>query len=159
MTSDQSRELIVTIRSLVVGADAGSELYRVCRALRDGVSWYDWVGFYLAVPSRRLLVLGPFSGEPTEHLRIPYGAGICGQAAEQRETFVVPDVRSQSNYLACSIKTRAEVVVPVFHEEEFVGELDIDSHTHDPFTDVDTDLLHQVAGMAAPLVASILPER
>ena len=60
-----------------------------------------------------LLDLGPFSGEATEHRLIPFGKGICGQAAESRETFIVDDVSAASNYLACSLKVQSEIVVPV----------------------------------------------
>ncbi len=63
-------------------ADRDEGLASLCRLLAE-VPTYDWVGFYLAEAARRMLVLGPFVGEPTEHVRIPYGRGICGQAAER----------------------------------------------------------------------------
>ena len=148
--------LIDTVRTLVEYPDAGTALQRICDYLRAEVDHYDWVGYYLAVPEQRLLVLGPFSGAPTEHLRIPYGTGICGQAAERDAAFVVPDVTAQSNYLACSLATKAEMVLPVHHNGEFVGELDIDSHTRDPFTAADDELLQAVCVLTAPLAASIL---
>jgi len=149
-------ELIRQVRQLAGFPDAGTALQRICDYLRSEVDHYDWVGYYLAVPGERLLVLGPFSGAPTEHLRIPYGRGICGQAAELDSTFVVPDVTEQENYLACSLATKAEIVLPVRHNGEFVAELDIDSHTRDPFTQEDTVLLEAVCLITAPLAASIL---
>ncbi len=136
--------------------DAGGALQRICDYLKEEIGHYDWVGFYLADPADRLLLLGPFSGASTEHLRIPYGRGICGQAADSTESFVVPDVSAQTNYLSCSIATRAEIVIPVWHEGEFVGELDIDSHTADPFTSDDEELLSEVVVICSPLVSSIL---
>ena len=145
------------IRHLARHEDAGGALQRICTYLRDQVEHYDWVGFYLADPVDRLLLLGPFAGAPTEHLKIPYGRGICGQAAESSDAFVVPDVTAETNYLSCSIQTRAEIVLPVWHEGEFVGELDIDSHTVNPFTAEDDDLLAAVVRLCAPLVASIFP--
>lgn len=148
--------IVRRVKALAQHDDAGGALQRICDHLMDEVPHYDWVGYYLAVPADRLLVLGPFSGAPTEHTKIPYGKGICGQAAERRSTFVVPDVRSETNYLACSLQTRAEIVLPVEHEGEFVGELDIDSHTRDPFTPDDDRLLAAVVEITGPLVSSIL---
>ena len=147
---------IKRVKKLSRHKDAGGALQRICDYLRARIDHYDWVGFYLAAPADRLLLLGPFSGAPTEHLKIPYGRGICGQAADSRENFVVPDVMAETNYLSCSIATRAEIVLPVWHRGEFVGELDIDSHTVDPFTKVDDQLLGKVVAICAPLVSSIL---
>jgi L-methionine (R)-S-oxide reductase len=136
--------------------DAGGALQRICDYLRDQIDHYDWVGFYLADPADQLLLLGPFSGAPTEHVKIPYGRGICGQAAGSSDAFVVPDVMSETNYLSCSAATRAEIVIPIWHAGEFVGELDIDSHTADPFTGDDDSLLSTIVEICAPLVSSIL---
>ena len=144
------------VRELSRHEDAGGALQRICNYLKEEVDHYDWVGFYLADPADRLLLLGPFSGATTEHVRIPYGRGICGQAADSTEPYVVPDVSARTNYLSCSIATRAEIVLPVWHEGEFVGELDIDSHTTDPFTRDDEELLSEVVAICAPLVSSIL---
>ena len=144
------------VRELSRHGDAGGALQRICDHLREEVDHYDWVGFYLADPADQLLLLGPFSGAPTEHMKILYGRGICGQVANSTESFVVPDVTAQTNYLSCSIATRAEIVIPVWHEGEFVGELDIDSHTTDPFRTHDEELLSEVAAICAPLVSSIL---
>ena len=151
--------LIAQIRTLAAHEDAGGALQRVCALLRRAVDHYDWVGFYLAAsataPAARLLVLGPFDGAPTEHLQIPFGRGICGQAAERGEPITVPDVREAGNYLACSIETRAEIVLPVFHEGRFIAELDIDSHTVDPFGPFDDELLQEVVAVTTPLLAEI----
>lgn len=136
--------------------DEGVALYRVCRLLRERIPHYDWVGYYFAVPDEKLLVLGPFAGAPTEHIRIPFGRGVCGSAAERREAVEVPDVRSEGNYLACSIRTRAELVVPVFLDGVLVGEIDIDSHRHDPFGPRDRALLDEVAARTAALIPPIL---
>lgn len=159
MTLDDVRDITAITRSLAEGRDAGGELHLICELLRSRVEHYDWVGFYLAVPSQRLLALGPFTGAPTEHLKIPYGIGICGQAASTLARFAVSDVTAEANYLACSTQTKAEIVLPLFLNGEFVGELDIDSHTRDPFTRLDDELLGAVADITAPLVEAILPER
>ena len=157
MTGKAVEQLVRSVKSLAAGVDPGAGLQRVCELLRREVPWYDWVGYYLAVPAERLLVLGPFAGEPTEHLRIPYGRGICGQAAASGRTFMVPDVAAESNYLSCSVRTRAEIVIPLYHRRRLVGELDIDSHTIDPFTRVDTRLLGRIARVTAPLAAALVP--
>jgi GAF domain-containing protein len=91
------------------------------------------------------LVLGPFAGEPTPHVRIPLDQGICGAAAASRATIVVEDVNADPRYLSCSIKTRSEIVVPIFVDGKVVGEIDIDSHAPAAFTDDDRDFLEKVA--------------
>ncbi len=149
------RRLLARVRTLASHDDAGGALQRVCTLLRDEVGHYDWVGFYLSVPGLRLLALGPFEGAPTEHLRVPYGTGVCGQAAERGETVVVSDVAEESNYLACSLETRAEIVLPVFSQDELCGELDIDSHSRDAFDGSDREMLSQVVEIVSPLVATM----
>ncbi len=130
-----------------------SKLTEICRILKDGVPYYDWVGFYLVDPeAERELVLGPFVGEPTEHTRIGFGEGICGQAAELKETFVIQDVSQETNYLSCSPDVRSEIVLPIFQEGEIVGELDIDSHDLSPFSDEDERFLERVCQVAAQVI-------
>jgi GAF domain-containing protein len=138
-------------------ASSGTKLQRLCDLLRERVPHYDWFGFYLTVPGRRELALGPFSGEPTEHTRIPFGRGICGQAAEREQTFVVQDVDAVENYLSCSIHVKSEIVVPVFEEDRVVGEIDIDSHVKEPFTESDNLFLEALAEKVAPLVVDVMP--
>jgi L-methionine (R)-S-oxide reductase len=117
-------------------------LQKICELLHARVPYYHWIGFYLIDPNvKNELVLGPYVGEPTEHTRIPFGKGICGQAAERRETVLVQDVTQESNYLACSPVVKSEIVVPIFKKGKVVGELDIDSHKLAPFTQFDQDLL------------------
>jgi GAF domain-containing protein len=110
------------------------------------------VGFYLVDPdSPRELALGPFAGAPTEHVRIAFGRGICGQAAEREETFVVQDVSEQTNYLSCSVHVKSEIVLPVFKDGKLVGELDIDSHVVAPFIGADEAFLEAVCDAVAVL--------
>jgi len=128
-------------------------LERICAVLKDEVSHYDWVGFYLVDPdAERELVLGPYVGAPTEHTRIPFGKGICGQAAATESTFIVQDVTQETNYLSCSPDVRSEIVVPILKEDVIVGELDIDSHALAPFTDQDQAFLDAVCAQVAPLL-------
>ncbi|GAA5097790.1 GAF domain-containing protein [Chryseobacterium ginsengisoli] len=117
------------------------KLEKVCHLLDQEISYFNWTGFYFKNGDKDELKLGPYVGAPTDHDIIPYGKGICGQVAVSNETFVVPDVHQQDNYLSCSIDTKAEIVVPIFKDGENVGQIDIDSHTIDPFTAEDKELL------------------
>ena len=132
-------------RALSAPSPRDARLKAVCYLLHARVSHYDWVGFYLVDPeSPRELVLGPYVGEPTDHTRIAFGQGICGQAAEREETFVIQDVSQETNYLSCSVDVKSEIVVPIFRHDQVVGELDIDSHALGPFTDEDRSFLEAV---------------
>ncbi len=122
----------------------------VCQVLAERVPHYAWVGFYWVAPDEaQTLVLGPYVGEPTEHTRIPFGKGICGQAAVTLDTFVIQDVTQETNYLSCSPSVRSEIVVPIMRGDTFLGELDIDSHDLAPFTPADRAFLEQVAALVA----------
>ena len=122
----------------------------ICQIMANKIGYYDWVGFYLVDQTKeRCLVLGPYVGDPTEHVNIQFGEGICGQSAETKEIYIVPDVCEVTNYLACSPKVQSEIVVPIMLGEEFLGELDIDSHIIDPFTKEDENLLQGIADMLA----------
>lgn len=127
-------------------------LLAVC-VLLGNVPDYDWVGLYLVDESRkRKLVLGPYVGEPTEHRRISFGKGICGQAAEKEVTIVVQDVAKETNYLSCSPKVKSEIVVPIFKSGKIAGEIDIDSHQLSRFTEEDRILLEKVAETVSELL-------
>ncbi|MBT8258926.1 MAG: GAF domain-containing protein [Bacteroidia bacterium] len=118
-----------------------NRLHQVCELLQKSIDHYDWVGFYFRNGEREELKLGPYVGDPTDHVIIPFGKGICGQVALSNENFVVPDVSAQDNYIACSIHVKAEIVVPIFVNGENVGQIDIDSQTPDPFTESDEHFL------------------
>jgi L-methionine (R)-S-oxide reductase len=108
----------------------------IVKVLHDRMLKYNWVGFYLLEPGSQppVLVLGAFEGAMTPHTRIPLNQGICGAAASSGQTVVVDDVSKDSRYLACSLETKSEIVVPVFAFGKVVGELDIDSHFPAAFT-------------------------
>ena len=131
---------------VIIDSEISTEdkLQKICQLLSDEVEYYNWVGFYFKNGDKNELKLGPYVGAATDHTIIPYGKGICGQVAESNETFVVPDVYAQDNYLACSIETKAEIVIPIFKNGENIGQIDIDSHTIDPFTEEDIKLLDYV---------------
>jgi len=119
------------------GSRSAPELMQsVVKLLHDRMLKYNWVGFYLLEPGAEppVLVLGAFEGAMTPHTRIPLNQGICGAAASSGRTVVVDDVNKDPRYLACSLETKSEIVVPVFAHGKIVGELDIDSHFHAAFT-------------------------
>lgn len=119
-------------------------LTKVCELLRKKIDHYDWVGFYFKNGDKDELKLKAFAGEPTEHIIIPFGKGICGQAAVSNKNFIIPDVNAENNYLACNIHVKAEIVIPLFYNGKNIGLLDIDSHTPDPFTEEDEQFLEFV---------------
>jgi GAF domain-containing protein len=116
-------------------------LTEVCSILQKDVETYDWVGFYFKNGDKRELILKAYAGEPTDHIIIPFGKGICGQVAESNQNFVVDDVAAQDNYIACSIYVKSEVVIPLFVGGQNIGQIDIDSHTKNAFSKEDEDFL------------------
>jgi GAF domain-containing protein len=98
------------------------------------------------------LKLRAFAGEPTDHTTIPFGKGICGQVALSNQNFIVPDVSAQDNYIACSLTVKSEIVIPLFKNGKNIGQIDIDSHTQDPFTEEDVKLLEFVNQKVAEIV-------
>jgi GAF domain-containing protein len=109
---------------------------------------YNWVGFYMLDPADpAMLVLGPFCGAATPHVRIQVTQGICGAAVAQEQTVVVDDVTSDPRYLACSLETRSEIVVPIRAGGKVVGEIDIDSHARAAFQPEDRSFLEECAAL------------
>lgn len=138
--------MLDTLRPLVksiIDSDNTTDvkLQLICELLKKDVPHYDWVGFYFKNGDKKELKLGPYAGAPTDHTIIPFGKGICGQVAESNKNFVVPDVKAQDNYIACSITVKAEIVVPLFVNGENIGQIDIDSNTLDPFSKADEHFL------------------
>ena len=135
-------------RILNRGGSNEDVLAAVVELLHDGVEHYSWVGIYLVDGDE--LVLGPWQGpQPTEHVRIPVGQGVCGAAAASGETEVVDDVDADPRYLACFPSTRSEIVVPIAHEGRVVGEIDIDSDRPAAFGADDRELLERIALLIA----------
>ncbi|SDE92166.1 GAF domain-containing protein [Cellulophaga baltica] len=137
---DTLKEQILSITSNS-DANTDTQLQQICDLLKENIPHYDWVGFYFKNGDKNELKLGPYAGAPTDHIIIPFGKGICGQVAVSNENFVVPDVKAQDNYIACSITVKAEIVVPLFVNGENIGQIDIDSNTPDPFTAEDERFL------------------
>ncbi|SDD92259.1 GAF domain-containing protein [Riemerella columbipharyngis] len=129
-----------------------AKLQKICQLLDEEISYYNWTGFYFRNGDKEELVLGPYVGAETDHTVIPFGKGICGQVAVSNETFVVPDVSEQDNYLSCSIATKAEIVVPIIKDGKNIGQIDIDSHSLNPFTEEDRQLLEWICAEVAKIL-------
>jgi len=145
--------LLEKIREIVNSSlERDEKLRSICKLLRENFSHFNWVGFYLVDEVKGdELILGPFEGESTEHVRIPFGRGVCGQAAQTKKTFLVQDVSKETNYLACSPKVKSEIVVPILKDGELVGELDIDSYRLSAFTEEDREFLEKVCEILSNL--------
>ncbi len=126
---------------------AGELMQGVCKLLHDRMLKYNWVGFYMLEPGAKppVLVLGAFMGAMTPHTRIPLHQGICGAAASSGKTIIVDDVSKDPRYLACSLETKSEIVVPIFVNGQVAGELDIDSHFAAAFGEEDQKLVQYCA--------------
>jgi L-methionine (R)-S-oxide reductase len=122
-------------------------MLQAVNVLKEEMPDYSWVGIYLL--DGQDLILGPFRGKPSPHTRIPLNQGICGAAASSKETIVVDDVDADPRYLACSLETRSEIVVPIMRGSEVLGEIDIDSDKKAAFGPADRELLEAIAGLLA----------
>jgi len=128
-----------------------NKLQSICDLLKAEVDYYNWVGFYFKNGDKNELKLAEFAGKPTEHVIIPFGKGICGQVAVSNQNFVVQDVTEQNNYISCGFQVKSEIVVPIFVNGENIGQIDIDSHSTNPFSDKDEDFLEFVCKKVATL--------
>ena len=140
------------IDRLAQSAGSARELMAgMVKLLHEQLLKYNWVGFYMLEEPQDgqapMLVLGAFEGAMTPHTRIPLNQGICGAAASSGQTVVVDDVHQDPRYLACSLETKSEIVVPVFAKGKVVGELDIDSHFPAAFGDQDRLLVEYCAAL------------
>lgn len=133
------------------GTTRDEKLLEICQLLHQNIAHYNWVGFYFRNGQKEELILGPYVGAPTDHTVIPFGKGICGQVAVSNQNFVVPDVSLQDNYIACSFTVKSEIVVPLFVNGQNIGQIDIDSHELDPFTEQDERFLEFVNQQVATL--------
>lgn len=153
---DNFAEHIATIDAAVAAEpDVTSALDRAVSMLKERVPDYTWVGVYLLEGDE--LVLGPYRGKPSPHARIPLGRGICGAAATEKATIVVDDVNADPRYLACSLETKSEIVVPIMNGDRVLGEIDIDSDRPAAFGEADRQLLEAVAARLARRLKDSIP--
>jgi GAF domain-containing protein len=138
---EQYQSLIPQIEALLYGeTDLVANMANICAALKEQFKWF-WVGFYLVKDNE--LVLAPFQG-PVACTRIAKGRGVCGSAWQQAETLIVPDVEEFPGHIACSSLSRSEIVIPLFHNNEVVGVLDVDSSELNEFDETDARYLKQI---------------
>ena len=138
-------DLLARLREVASAPDANLRLpLEVVHLLKHNYPHYDWVGIY-NLEADDELVLGPFLGKPSPHTRIKTDSGICGAAVREEQTIIIDDVNADPRYLACSLETKSEIVVPIFKAGKVVGEIDIDSHKHAAFTATDRKLLEEIA--------------
>ena len=152
-TEEVAREISSAARNVSSAEDL---MTLICNKLHERMLKYNWVGFYLLRPGdgpgNEILELGPFVGSMTPHTRIPLNQGICGAAASSGKTVVVDDVNADPRYLACSVETKSEIVVPVFVKGQVLGELDIDSHFPAAFGADDRTLVERCAELVGQFI-------
>jgi len=129
------QELRSQLTSLLEGEpDAIANAANTAALLYHSMPDVNWVGFYLFKSNE--LVLGPFQGKPA-CVRIPLGKGVCGTAAERRQSIVVPDVNAFPGHIACDSASRSELVVPLVRHGALLGVLDLDSPMLGRFDETD----------------------
>ena len=153
MTRVDHSGLEAAIARELQGTDDRERAMTLAVQLLADVPRYQWVGIYLLEGDE--LVLGPFRGKPSPHTRIPLGRGICGAAATHKATIVVDDVNADPRYLACSLETQSEIVVPIMDGDQVLGEIDIDSDRPAAFDESDRRLLEAVAALLAPALQTV----
>jgi GAF domain-containing protein len=138
---EKYRTLLPQIIALLDGEpDLIANLANVTGALKEQFDWL-WVGFYLV--KNEELVLGPFQG-PVACTRIQKGRGVCGTCFERKQTILVPDVEAFPGHIACSSRSRSEMVVPILRQGKVVGVLDIDSEALAQFDETDQRFLEEL---------------
>jgi GAF domain-containing protein len=156
-TAGRIEEIRIELAQAAQAATSAGELMqKMVKLLHERMLKYNWVGFYMLEPGAQppILVLGEFKGAMTPHTRIPLNQGICGAAASTGQTVVVDDVSKDPRYLACSLETKSEIVVPVFVRGTVVGELDDDSHFAAAFTPEHQDLVQYCASLVGKKLES-----
>ena len=139
-----------SLESLLEGeTDALANLANASGLLADALERINWCGFYLLRGDE--LVLGPFQGKPA-CVRIALGKGVCGTAAQRRETLVVPDVNAFPGHIACDAASRSEIVIPILQDGRLRGVLDVDSPETHRFDDEDRKGLEELVRILTPRV-------
>lgn len=148
--NQKKEEILFAIDNLIEASEPAKSLFKVVELLKQSNPLYNWVGIYIL--SNEVLKLGPYIGQPTEHTTIEIGHGVCGTAVKECENQIIDDVRELDNYIACTLETRAEIVVLIKDGEQILGQFDIDSDTVNAFSKDDEALLMAAAEKVAPLI-------
>lgn len=146
MIENNRRQLVDNIRIAIAEKKDESEILSVAIELINNFSeGYNWTGFYMM--RSNVLEVGPYIGPKTEHKKIDLNDGICGAAASEKKTIIVEDVNADPRFLACSVNTRSEIVVPLMDGDKCIGEIDIDSNQPGFFNHQDEEMLQEVASL------------
>jgi GAF domain-containing protein len=138
---EKYKNLLPQIKGLLEGEkNLVANLANITAALKEQFNFF-WVGFYLVDENE--LVLGPFQG-PVACTRIKKGRGVCGTSWEKNETIIVPDVEAFPGHIACSSLSKSEIVLPLYHSNNCIGVLDIDSDSYNSFDDIDATYLRTI---------------
>jgi L-methionine (R)-S-oxide reductase len=147
-------EVILEAEAILEASDlpVQERLQRLMQHLHDRLPHFHWVGIYWLKGNE--LVLGPYVGPPTEHVRIPVGRGVCGAAVAENMNQIIEDVRELDNYLACNLETRSEIVVLIRHPDtgKILGQIDVDGTEVGAFDESDEALLEVIGDRIARLV-------
>lgn len=139
------RDLLLQAQGLFDGIrDPIANAANLSALLWQGLPDLNWAGFYILRDGG--LILGPFQGKPA-CVRIAIGKGVCGTAAAQRASVIVPDVHAFAGHIACDSASNAEIVVPLIMEDRLIGVLDLDSPSIGRFDKEDRDGLEALAGL------------
>lgn len=152
-TKELHRELLAAADALTAGEPDGvANMANVAALLWEFLPDLNWAGFYRVAPSKtggaNELVLGPFVGRPA-CIRIPFGTGVCGTAAESRATQLVADVHAFPGHIACDAASASELVVPVLRDGQVIAVIDLDSPRPARFTDADAEGIEALARLLA----------
>ncbi len=147
-------EVILEAETILEASDkpVQERLQNLMQYLHDRLPHFHWVGIYWLRGNE--LVLGPYVGLPTEHVRIPVGRGVCGTAVAENMNQIIEDVRTLSNYLACNLETRSEIVVLIRHPDngKILGQIDVDGTEVGAFDESDEAMLEVIAERIARLI-------
>ena len=154
MTDISRDQLIDNIRIAIAGLNDETEVLRTAAEMIDGFSeGFNWTGFYIMKDG--VLEVGPYIGPETPHTRIELSNGICGAAAREQKSIIVPDVAADERFLACSLTTRSEIVVPLRFNDKIIGEIDIDSNQPSFFSAQDQEMLERIADLVVERIVAI----
>ena len=124
-------------------------LRQMVKQIKASDTDYHFVGVYLFNPEDNELWLHNYMGTPTEHAKIAAGQGVCGTAVAEKANQNVPDVTERENYLACSPRTKSELVILIRAGDDIFGQIDIDSRELDAFSNADQEQLEMIADKLA----------
>ncbi len=147
-------KLILDIKNSIADLKTENDVLQVSIKMIDSFSdGYNWTGYYML--RGKHLEVGPYIGAETPHTKIELNSGICGAAVSQQKSIVVDDVHADPRFLACSISTKSEIVIPLMDGDNCLGEIDIDSDNPAFFTEDDTIMLEQIAEIVVAKLKSL----